>query len=450
MSPRADVAAPALASRESPPAHRPSPEGVAAQEIEPSTAGEVTMDGVCSEKGGVVATEYGIQRLRPQRAGSWRFLASTLLFALLASMAALTSTSADAQGAGTPPQISCSWALVDTDADLGNGVAYGPDAAAGQVPSAPGTPCVYDASSGALVQPGGVANMIQIRPNAADAPSQVAVELWTAVSHPVGPFTDGGGGVEFLVTGPGGSAEHLVGSLASCQGDVTPGAMWSAASTQAGGAGELAWSAVTNGDEAGLWDRCRQGAVSLYRAQWLVSNADVCGAYTVQTVATAYGATAVLDHQVDVVCFIEVGIDFSRLDFDSLSGGFTAEVEGDRTFGTTGAPTVINRGNAPMNVGLSMTPMFTGGSNVLIDDFSAEFGRSGPSGRFDELPVDGGVAWFVSTASATLVPADELVLCANQTGRLDVMAHPPAGLPEGAYGGGFTVWGTIAPAGCGR
>lgn len=334
---------------------------------------------------------------------------------------AFLATASASQPASDGPILHCSWSLVDADDNTTDTFAPGTDDDPDTVPSAPGTPCTYDADSGHLAQPDGVTSMLQVRPDPDGASTSVGTVV--AVSRPVG---DGATeSVTVTVTDAEGAIVADVAATSVPCVATEPSALLTSAGTAAGAAGAVAADAISNDAGLGIADRCAQGAVDLMLATWDVDPSMPCGSYRIDVTATNDSGTTSLGHEIDIACFWWLTIDFDSIGW-TLDPGNTEVIDGDTDPTTGAAPTVSNSGNSPMEVGLELSPLSHADSDAQLDDFAASLG-----GEAVEFGDD--VAWF------------ETALCAVTDEALSLGLTVPVDAPEGQYTGDYTVWARSAP-----
>jgi hypothetical protein len=197
----------------------------------------------------------------------------------------------------------------------------------------------------------------------------------------------------------------------------------------------------------GLAAGCQRGDVDLFYGTFAVSNQDPCGEYRVQTRATAHGAQVVLTTYLDVICFQYVQVDFAQVDWGVVTPGSPSVLLGDLTFGGPGnRPTLRNGGNDGLGVAISFAPAvrmdaaghaIPGGGEIA--EFGACLGRSATTLQCIDR---------IGAGQVSFDGQRERVLCANETGRLDLYAYPPPGLTDGRYVGSVSVMGRSVPNVC--
>lgn len=345
-------------------------------------------------------------------------MAITTSLAALATLF-LTSAGAARQPADGAPIALCSWTLVDVGTDT---FAAGPDADPA-VPSAPGVPCSFNTETASVDQPDGVDEMIHVRP---DTDAATRLQSFLVVAQPVG--GDPAAAVTATVTGPDGAAIGGDAQLVDCGGDPIHPAFTGASSLD--GSGALAVDAITRDDGRGLADRCRQGDVDLWGIAWDVDASMPCGTYDVTLTASSASGVASMAHGIEVVCFWWLTIDFDDVNWD-VQPGNADTVVGDTDPATPDAPTVTNAGNAPLQVGVELSPLSLPDGSASIDAFSGAV-----DGDNRAIPADE-VTWF------------DPDLCPTDSAALDLTVLVDSATPPGDYSGQYTVWGRDAvDSGC--
>lgn len=372
----------------------------------------------------------------------------------------------------TAPHIECKWELPDQD-PFTPGIQY---------QSAPGLhnhdddmvndlggvlPTTSPACSGPEVgelpgQPDGVQNMITVLPYAEDQPEESKVQLWAAIDHENG--LDAISDVYWKVYHPDGSfkvqvhawPEYNGGVIRADNGDTsacTSQGNWNVDNSMfhaAWATGQIS-SAAINDINNGLIALCQQEVKAFYYSEFEISKHQPCGEYKIELHAVSNGAESVLTNYIDVVCFFDLWIDFSSVNWGSLQPGVDKAIAGDLDPNTPNRPTVKNRGNAGMFIGVHFTPLVQQGvaGPKTIDLFDAAFGRA-PSTlvHLDPIPAST-VAWFdddPATNPTFPLSGAEQLLCSNEYGKLDLSVHPPSTLPSGTYAGSVQILAKAAPA----
>jgi hypothetical protein len=344
-------------------------------------------------------------------------LATMGLVALVVSLVGTASARQEAPETG--PLVLCSWSLADVGGSDDGSFVHGPDDDPATVPSGTGAPCTYDAETGRITQPAGVTGMAQVRPLPGGEARRVASHV--AVAQPVGGAV--ADAVTVTVTGPDGEAHaEADGTILACGAEPIGALTW--AGTGEDAAGAIAAAAITNPDGRGLFDRCRQGDVDIYEAVWEIDATAPCGAYTVTVEVVSADGTTAFGHEIDIVCFWWLEIDFNYLGWE-LRPGTSTTIEGDLDRETTDAPTVVNLGNAPLEVGIELSALAHADSDATLDDFSASLGGAGT---------------VIEPDSVTWLDAGNGPLCALDDAPLSVGLAIPVDAPTGSYDGSFTVW----------
>jgi hypothetical protein len=396
------------------------------------------------------------------------FLPIALLVALLALVFSLmgqqkaygdhggphVGTSAEVVGLNTPPNIECKWELPDMDSAMA-GIQY----LKGTHPPSihdddPGVPDADPAVAGNQVpcsgppsklptQPNNVRRMIHVTPNLDDKPEAQRIQLWMAVDHPNGisNITD----VYWQIFHPLGDEKLQVHgtklTTAQCDDFGSPaqvGTMWEAAVHS----GQVAAAAITDINK-GMIAKCQQAEKALYFAEFPLSKDQPCGEYRIEATAVGTGGvTDKLSNTIKVFCVFALKIDFTEVNWGTITPGLTDIVSGDLIFDSPSgnAPTVTNAGNDGMGLKILFTPMVGAREGKVINVFNAKFGRS-PSTLLTKDPIAANTEVSFGTAPAQ-------VLCANELGKLDLSLHPPANLPADTYEGEIKLTGFRVPGEC--
>jgi hypothetical protein len=252
--------------------------------------------------------------------------------------------------------------------------------------------------------------------------------------------------VKWVVSSPlGGPVLTVTGSKAACpeHGSADAAGSMSEAAAHTGQVTPDAFEDLSGG----IIEACLSGAGGLYRAQVPVSVELSPGAYTVEVIAEAGGATASLRMGFEVLPFIYLVVDFTSVDWSEVTPGSTQSVAGNFVWDDppgNNPPTVANWGNAGMQVGLRFKPMLledSGGGpsspENKITTFAAKLSLA--AGASDTLTgVDAGeVAWFD-------LPRP---LCGKEHARLDLRIEAPDVLQAGRYAGEVVVLARPAESG---
>jgi hypothetical protein len=189
----------------------------------------------------------------------------------------------------------------------------------------------------------------------------------------------------------------------------------------------------------------KQHQKTLWYADWTISKDQMCGEYKIEVYAIANGAQAVLTNYIDILCFYNLEIDFTQVDWGAIIPGTSKVVPGDTQFSppNSSAPTVKNTGNSGMQVGVIFSPLVQQGVQgpKQIVDFDAAFGKTASTLQWIDPIAANTESWFHNWNI-------NQVLCNNEVGKLDLSIHPPAGLPNGNYQGSVTVLAAHAPGVC--
>jgi hypothetical protein len=369
------------------------------------------------------------------------------------------------------PVIECKWELVDTvvnfvdgtypqdhseldplnDPDIPYGfnipngaVQYGQDDDPLTTPST-SPACTRSGGQSLPTQPDGVQHMIQVMPVAEDDPEERIIQNWAAVDHPAG--VNAIDDVFWKIFHSDGSFKYQIHGHRVPVSEVDllgawnqPGTMWGAAHTT----GQVSQGAIHAADY-GMIDRVKQQQKTLWYADWLISKDQMCGEYRIEAHAVANGVEAIMTNYIDIICFYNLEIDFSSVNWGAILPGTSKVVPGDTQFSppNSSAPTVKNTGNSGMQVGVRFSPLVQQGVQgpKQIVDFDAAFGKSASVLQWiDPISANTDI-WFNNSSI-------NQVLCANQIGKLDLSIHPPAGLPNGQYAGVVTVLANWAPGVC--
>jgi hypothetical protein len=373
-------------------------------------------------------------------------LAATVLVALPAvANGPEVETGAEIGGGGDDaPIIVCKWELPDYDRDHNNGMQYGDD----DMPAIDaGYPC-RGVDPNTEYVPG--VEVIQVKANAEDQPTERWIELWSAVRGNAN--SDDVDSVFWDIYHPDGSLKVQVHgyhagppqgygasfNTTTGQYDLHQGGMWYAASNQTG---QIAQDTARS--QQGIIARAAQQDLWLFNNGFYLSKHQPCGHYIVHNYATFSGDTSHTWNYIYVMCFINLEVDFDTVQWGAITPGGTDWVYGDLVFdpGSSAYPTVKNTGSGAMSLGIVFSDMVRPEDqdpNTIkrISDFDGAFGinpdyltyRRGPGG--EELYF--GTEWHQ-------------ILCANETGKLDLSIHPPVGLPAGHYVGELALFGYHTP-----
>jgi hypothetical protein len=303
-------------------------------------------------------------------------------------------TTAEVGGAGgTTPVIECGWALNDVDhnwaadptlQDYGqdDDSPDGPDAPSGNTDAAP---CV--ASGVAAAQANDWTDVIGVKPNAHDDPTQAYVELWAAVSSNSPANTI----IRWDVYHPDESFKVQVDGTRYTTDStkcVGPTGMFTAA---------VATGQVTTTAKDNIVAECEQQHKNLWYGAFPISKHQPYGSYKiVLTASLAGGGSTTLTYYISVLSFYQLEKDFTSIDFGSVASNnhYWQVTPGDFTFGS-GGPTVRNTGNAGIGLDNSFDPLCKQGVPACtdvkrIDKFDAHFGaRTGTNLQYIGTNPDG-------------------------------------------------------------
>jgi hypothetical protein len=379
----------------------------------------------------------------------------------IASGDEIVSTGAVVTGSSVAPRIECKWELPDMRPNV-VGIQYDsaidPDVHDDDMAVVPDAD--NDPTNGIQVpctgppttvpsMPGGVMSMIQVRPNAEDMPEERQIELWAAVDHPNGiaAIDD----VYWVIYHPDRSPKVQVHGtkVPNTAGDCDalghvdqPGSMFNAAYAT----GQIAAESIEDINK-GMIAKCQQSEKAIYYAKFDLSKHQPCGVYKVELHAISSGAETILVNYIDVICTYYMEIDFSAVNWETITPGVKDVVSGDLIFDAAevpSAPTVKNTGNSGMGVGVHFSEMLQQGVDPVvakrIDQFDACFGKS-PAGIQCVDPIMASdVVWFGD------IDDPDRVLCSNDVGKLDVSIHPPTTLPGGTYAGTMDILARALPS----
>jgi hypothetical protein len=325
--------------------------------------------------------------------------------------------------------VHCSWALADSIPGAAS-FEYGADDDISTPLAGAGAPCAIDANTGQAHQSNGARGMLHVLADPARTGADRLIELWSVVSHPTSDaFGAGTGTVAWTIRHSGAVVGQLSATDRSCAGATEPGPMWAAASTAPGGTGAFAPATVSNGSQSGLWPDCRQGRVRVFFGRWALPAAAGCGTYDVTTTATVAGRLASLGYSFEVLCPADVLLDTTSVQWVVPAGG-SASVRGDLDPTTLNAPTVVNRGQGPSQVGIVFTPLTRSDRPDTIAEFGAKLvNEMGDTTGISRVAGDV-EAWF---------PTSSGVLCPGQRARLTLTVHAPAGIAQGDYAGSLRL-----------
>ncbi|MEZ5176404.1 MAG: hypothetical protein R2823_09400 [Acidimicrobiia bacterium] len=377
------------------------------------------------------------------------------VFAMLATMLVVVpaaadpvDTGADIGGDGLNPEIVCKWELPDRDGNWNNGMQYSDDDAPN---NDAGFPCHGEDPNMQYEQGWEV---IQVKANAEDEPTEQWIELWSAVRgstsvsavdsvfwkiyHP-----DESLKIQVHGEHSDRSPQELGASFNQGTGEwnVSQGSMWYAASNQTGQI-----HPTTISSQQGIIARAVQNDLWLYEGAFGLSKHQPCGLYRVDNYATYLGFTTMTTNNINVLCFVQLEADFDSVNWESVTPGSTDWVYGDLIFDEGGQspwPTVKNTGSGAMTLGIEFTPMYwedeVEPTTKKITEFDGAFGINPDFLEYRDPIVAGQEAHFGREYYQ--------VLCANEVGKLDLSIHPPVGLPGGHYSGDLFLYGHHTPNG---
>jgi len=380
---------------------------------------------------------------------------------------AQVSTGAEIQTGNRAPIIVCKWELPDSVRDtvpnpVVGTIGLGPDS----VPPTPGmeygndddwediasTPCRSgDAGDTVYVTDGSERNVIQVEANPDNDPSERYIELWAAVRgsassssltsmfwdirHPDGSFKTQEYGVR------AGQPEQYGATYNQGSWSLATNGMWYAASALTG---QIAADTLRN--QSGLIARAAQSEIDLIKAGFWLDKHQPCGEYSVRAYASNVYGTTSLENTLTVLCFVELVTDFTSVDWGRIDPGALDMVYGDTIMsdGQIGlGPTVMNLGSGEMSLEIEFTAMpwvkdgdgkvITNPGTKKITVFDAAFGINPSYLSYLDLEVtdQGNATGYFGRGYYN-------VLCANETGKLDLSIHPGIDLPTGTYAG--TMW----------
>ena len=383
-------------------------------------------------------------------------LAATALVALpaVANDSGTVGTGAEIGGGdGLQPEIVCKWELPDVRPDL-DGMQYGDDdnpfIDAGYPCSGVDPETTYEEG----------VEVIQVKANPHDLPSERYIELWSAVRgansvsdvdsvfwdiyHPTldlgeqpVPYADGSFKVQAhgYYAGPpqdwGAYFDEGLGRYVLVEGYD---GMWDATYET----GQIAFDTLTS--QQGIIARAAQNDLWLFKSYFTLSKHQPCGPYLVENYATFLGQTSYLHNYIFVECFVYLAADFDNVDWGTITPGGVDWVYGDLNFDhsfESAFPTVGNIGSGGMTLSIEFSDMIRledQDPNTIkrIDVFDAAFGTN--PDFLSYVIGEGGEELYFGNGY-------HQYLCANEVGKLDLSIHPPIGLPAGTYVGDLTLYG---------
>ncbi|MDJ0771727.1 MAG: hypothetical protein QNJ12_23270 [Ilumatobacter sp.] len=317
------------------------------------------------------------------------------------------------------PVIHCVWVTADMDPDeaaiqrVANGMAD-------DLPEPPTpTPCALDPTSGVPMPVAAVGPVASIRPHSGDRPGPRTVEVWTVLSHALGPAAID----DVTVT----VRDHLGEPIVVSDADAADAADATGAGVASGQIGSAAAD--------GLAELTADGWGVFAVATFDLSHLDGCGIWSAEIAATAGERIATSSTTFDVVCSIHLAADFDAVDWDDLVPDAESIVEGDLDPVSPDRPTVVNLGNRPIVVATTFAPLcLVGDPATCIHSFGVEFTvADSPTARLG--PADAG--------TELVDPAG--VLCPGSSARMDFIVSTPPGAVPGAYRGSLRAVGVSAP-----
>ena len=227
------------------------------------------------------------------------------------------------------------------------------------------------------------------------------------------------------------------------------------------GTGQMTNQAITEApNNWGIVSRCLQGAKGLYSATFQLDKDEACGEYKIVVNVVASGTGVQRTNYLDVLCNVFAETDFTNIDWGSFNVSqakvvVTGNLAWNNPAGTNNM-TIANGNNDGMGVKVKFDAM-TGTSPNLktITQFDACFGRSASDAQVncedpilagnladlsDETAVNNATPPQNSSGDPATTPRN-LILCANEIGKLDVSLHPTGDLIADTYTGNIYVYG---------
>jgi hypothetical protein len=154
------------------------------------------------------------------------------------------------------------------------------------------------------------------------------------------------------------------------------------------------------------------------------------------------GSFTVANIYFDVLCGIDLQIDFSEVQWNGIVPGFTSDLVGDTKWDTPSSnrPTARNGNNDGLGIALAFTPMIGVAHGMSIDTYSACFGLRSTDLACRNIPVD-------SSISLSDGPIDTS-LCAGEVGLFILSLRPQPNLPADIYRGTLRITGYSRPGLC--
>lgn len=190
--------------------------------------------------------------------------------------------------------------------------------------------------------------------------------------------------------------------------------------------------------------QCGEGKKAIFRVQEDISKEQPPGEYRVQvTVVNSAPANFTNVNYFDVVPFIHIKKDFTKVDWQNILNGVDNNVFGDHVMQTPGVayadgsgvePTIENVGNERMFVSVHFSPLVLGTKEITQFDtrFQAYW-------RYLIEPLE--IQKFPSVPASTWVCFHNHPLGSNDAGKIDFSVHPIAAGP-GVYQGSIDILGT--------
>ena len=170
--------------------------------------------------------------------------------------------------------------------------------------------------------------------------------------------------------------------------------------------------------------------------------------YRIEATAVAVGGqTTKLNIGIDILCVFFLEIDFTSVDWGTITPGFKDIVSGDLIWDDppANAPSVRNVGNSGMGLSLRFSKLVGVNEGKEITDFDASFGKTPQTlqhiGDDPNNPIVASTDVFFDDNPAR-------ILCSNEMGKLDLSIHPPSVLPADVYTGVVHVTGYDASHVC--
>ena len=204
---------------------------------------------------------------------------------------------------------------------------------------------------------------------------------------------------------------------------------------------------------------CSENVKGIFYSSFDLSKEQSCGEYRVDAtaVSTGGGTSPTLSNYIDVECVTYLKIDFSSVNWGTITPNVKGQVTGNLLWEPANSihPTVMNVGNDGMGIGVIFSPMVGATQHKIINNFDACFGKvadatlecignTPPYIPANTLTLFGAAAIAPYTGLNPAYPVNQ-VLCADQSGKLDLSVHPVSTvqlpLPNDTYTGTLTVIG---------